>query len=339
MNKSIFKNTSKEYIHSNAFKQSLDRIRKIEGVKVTSWQQEEKQVAIETVTKECNAKDDRKGFNGVAGMKALKARMQRDFIDLLQNKELAEIYDILPPPVLLYGAHGCGKTYFVRKLAEESSLDFMTINPDSIASSYIHGTQEKIAAIFNKARSKNGTLLFIDEIDSMTGHRRDMENMQHHSGEVAEFLTQLNDLAKDHVYVIAATNHPEHIDRAILRSGRIDSIIYVPLPDKEARRELFELELRHRPKSADIEYDKLADLTKDYTASDITNIVKSAAREVFGQADNKVISPIPIDMVTIEKIISETPSSVSESDIRFYERLQSEFSPNNKNGKRVKIGF
>lgn len=339
MNTMSVNNIDKRTLSSKSFLTSLSRMQKMNGIKVNP-----KHTATGTMNSDVDAQSskynkEKKGLKGVAGMRELKARMQRDFIDILKHKELAAAYDILPPPVLLYGAHGCGKTFFVRKLAEELSLEFMVINPDSIASSFIHGTQEKIAAIFNEARSKNGTLLFIDEIDSMTGHRSSSENMQHLSGEVAEFLTQLNDLAKDNVFVIAATNHPENIDRAILRSGRIDSIIYVPLPDKEARIEMFQLELSKRPVTSDINYEELAELTANYTASDITNIVKTASREVFGKATLQNDTLIPLDMATINRVITRIPSSVSESDIRFYEKLKAEFSPKDSGVRKQRIGF
>lgn len=332
-------NIDKRAFSSKSFLTSLSKMQKLDGVKVVPKHILDDKADTHTDDKASSSKKENKGLKGVAGMRELKERMQRDFIDILNHKELAAAYDILPPPVLLYGAHGCGKTFFVKKLAEELSLEFMVINPDSIASSFIHGTQEKIAAIFNEARSKNGTLLFIDEIDSMTGHRSSAENMQHLSGEVAEFLTQLNDLAKDNVFVIAATNHPENIDRAILRSGRIDSIIYVPLPDKEARIEMFQLELSKRPVTSDIDYVKLAELTANYTASDITNIVKTASREVFGKATMQDDTVIPVDMTTIKNVISRTPSSVSDRDIRFYEKLHAEFSPKESAIRKQRIGF
>lgn len=332
-------NIDKRAFSSKSFLTSLSKMQKLDGVKVVPKHILDDKADTHTDDKASSSKKENKGLKGVAGMRELKERMQRDFIDILNHKELAAAYDILPPPVLLYGAHGCGKTFFVKKLAEELSLEFMVINPDSIASSFIHGTQEKIAAIFNEARSKNGTLLFIGEIDSMTGHRSSNENMQHLSGEVAEFLTQLNDLAKDNVFVIAATNHPENIDRAVLRSGRIDSIIYVPLPDKEARIEMFQLELSKRPVTSDIDYVKLAELTANYTASDITNIVKTASREVFGKATMQDDTVIPVDMTTIKNVISRTPSSVSDSDIKFYEKLHAEFSPKESGIRKQRIGF
>lgn len=293
------------------------------------------------VVKDKEQKDDAKhGLKGVAGMKELKAQVKRDFIDILNNKALADAYEITPTPMMLYGAPGTGKTFFVKKLAEELKMNFMTVVPDDIASIYVHGTQEKIAGIFKKAVSKAPTLLFLDEFDSMVPHRQQAGSQQNNqSGEVAEFLTQMNDLAEKGVYVVTATNHPEAIDRAVLRSGRIDQMVYVPLPDDDAREELFRLELSNRPKDSNIDFKALAKKTSNYTASDITSIVRTAARMTFEAARNtETKEVVPITQGTIESVIEKKPSSVSERDIRFYENLRKEFSPRESDKKKT-VGF
>lgn len=279
------------------------------------------------------------GLNAIAGMKELKALVRRDFVDVLKNKDLAAIYGIKPAPMLLYGPPGNGKTFFANKVAEEIGINFMSIRPDDIADSYVHGTQQKIAGVFQKAISKAPTLLFFDEFDSMCPDRNQANNHTI-ADEVAEFLTQMNNAAEKGVYVITATNHPEAIDKAILRSGRIDNIVYVPLPDKEARKELFRLELQSRPAAKKISYDRLADLTSNYTASDITSIVKEAARLAFEEANKTRSKKVaPIKQKTIEDVIARKSSSVTDCDIRFYERLRDEFSPKDKDARKKSIGF
>lgn len=284
-------------------------------------------------------RDNLHGLNCIAGMKELKAQVKRDFVDILKNKELAQVYGIKPAPILLYGAPGCGKTFFANKLAEEVNMHFMSVTPDDIADSYVHGTQQKIAQVFKKAVSKAPTLLFFDEFDSMVPDRSNTR-YQNVSDEVSEFLTQLNNAADKGVYVITATNHPEAIDRAILRSGRIDHLVYIPLPDKDARKELFQLELANRPKAGNLSYDRLAELTDNYTASDITSIVKEAARVTFEEASkSKGNDVMPISQKTIEETISHKVPSVNDRDIRFYEHLKDEFSPKDKNARKTTVGF
>ena len=290
--------------------------------------------------KKARRKNPKFGLKGVAGMKDLKAQMKRDFIDIFANRELAEAYGIKPAPMMLYGAPGTGKTYIVKKLAEEIDMHFMSISPDNIASTYIHGTQQKIGKVFKKAISNAPTLLFMDEFDAMVPQRTNNEDNLSENGEVCEFLTQMNDLADKGVYLIAATNHPESIDRAVMRSGRIDNLVYVSLPDEEAREELFRMEMKGRPAEKKLSYKKLVEMTKNYTASDISSIVRTAARETFEEAKaSKSKKPLPIRQETLERIIRQKPSSVSERDIRFYEKLREEFSPNDTTAKKKGIGF
>lgn len=280
-----------------------------------------------------------RGLDAVAGMKDLKALAKRDFVDIIKNKELASLYDIKPAPMLLYGPPGSGKTFFANRLAEEVGVNFMNISPDDIANIYVHGTQQKIAKVFKRAIVKAPTILFFDEFDSMCPDRASAKN-QNVADEVAEFLTQMNNAADKGVYVITATNHPEAIDRAVLRSGRIDNLIYVPLPDKEARKELFRLELMKCPRARNISLEKLADLTQNYTASDITCIVKDAARKAFEEASrSNAKDVVPVKQKFIEDVIANRSSSVNERDIRFYERLRDEFSPKQKNSRKKTIGF
>ena len=170
------------------------------------------------------------GFADVAGMDELKRMVTEGFINVLNHRECAEAYGIRPPSLLFYGPTGCGKTFFAEKIAEEVGINFMKVLPDDIASTLVHGTQEKIGELFRKAESKAPTLMFFDEFDAMVP-RRSNDDRNYQNGEVNEFLCMLNNAADRGVYVLAATNHPERIDKAVLRTGRIDEMIYVDMPD------------------------------------------------------------------------------------------------------------
>ena len=110
-----------------------------------------------------------------------------------------------------------------------------------------------------------------------TAHRWSFSN-QNISAEVNEFLAQMTDCSNRGIFVIAATNQPELIDEAILRTGRIDKIIYVPNPDSKAREKMFELYLKNRPTELSIDFKKLADMTENYVSSDIKYIIDQASR-------------------------------------------------------------
>ena len=278
------------------------------------------------------------GFADIAGMDELKKFVTEGYINVLKNKDIAKAYGIKPPSMLFYGPAGCGKTYFAEKMAEELGINFIKVVPDDIACKWIHGTQEKISQMFNKALRKAPTLLFLDEFDAMVSKRTGDDNGRSLDAEVNEFLCILNNASDRGVYVLAATNHPENIDRAILRTGRIDEMVYIDMPDKESRKSLFAYELSKLPTES-IDTDRLAALTEGYNCSDISYIVKSAARTSFNIAIKSNGKLQGITQKVIEDTISSKSPSVTPKDLREYERVRSEFSPKDKLCRHNVIGF
>lgn len=280
------------------------------------------------------------GFDDVAGMDELKTFVTEGFINVLQNRRCAEAYGIKPPSMLFYGPTGCGKTFFAEKMAEEVGIHFMKVVPDDIASTMVHGTQENIGEVFRNAEYSAPTLLFFDEFDAMVPKRSGEEALRHYDGEVNEFLCMLNNASERGVYVVAATNHPELIDKAVLRTGRIDEVIFIDMPDKEARNSLFSLALSKLPSEENIDTYRLAELTDGYNCSDIDYIVKTAARKMFnatikGDSDDY----IRISQTLLEETIAAKCPSVSKKDMREYERVRSLFSSRNTGGTHAVIGF
>lgn len=279
------------------------------------------------------------GFQDVAGMDELKQLVMEGFINVLNNKECAKAFGVTPPSLLFYGPSGCGKTYFAEKIAEEVGVNFIKVVPDDIASTLVHGTQEKIGALFAKASRLAPTVIFFDEFDAMVPQRSN-DDRNYQNGETNEFLCMLNNAAEKGIYVLAATNHPERIDRAVLRTGRIDEMIYVDMPDFDARESLFKLTLSKLPTADDIDYARLADMTKGYNCSDISYIIKTASRKMFNASIQEKNKPYKIiTQSLLEEAISHKSPSVSSRDLREYERLRSEFSPKDMECKHQTIGF
>jgi len=264
---------------------------------------------IQTVKKKGDAG---KGFSGVAGMNTLKELLYNEIILPLQQKDLFDKYRItLPNGILFYGPPGCGKTFLAKKLSEEISYNFIDVKPSDLASIYVHGSQEKIGKLFQKAREKAPSIVFIDEIDAVIPKRT--ESVSHHySAEVNEFLSQLSECGRDSVIILGTTNRIDHIDPAALRTGRFDKIIYIPPPDYEARIALFNMFLEERPISSDIQSDVLSRMTECYVASDIASIVNQAARTALK-------SKSEINQDTLVGIIKSMKPSVSKELIAEYE--------------------
>ena len=217
------------------------------------------------------------GFADIAGMQELKDYLTQKVIFMIQNKEIAEQYRITPPNgMLLYGPPGCGKTFFAEKFAEETNFNFMLVKSSDIGSSLVHGTEAKIQKLFAKATKNSPIVICFDEFDALVPIRG-AHGSEYQSGEVNEFLAQMNNCAKKGIFIIATSNRPDKIDPAILRTGRIDKQVFVPLPDLDARKEMFRMYLAKRPTAEDINIDEYAAKTEGYIASDIAFIVNDAA--------------------------------------------------------------
>lgn len=274
------------------------------------------------------------GFADVAGMSELKHRLNTEIIDLIKFPEKYKKLKVkIPNGMLLYGPPGCGKTFIAEKFAEELGCNYMYVHCSDVASPYIHGGQEKIAALFEQAKEDAPTILFLDELDAMIADRSRHTNVSEY-GEVNEFLTHLNKCADNHIFVIGATNNPKAIDPAALRSGRLDIKMYVPAPDAESRALLFKLYLKDISDNG-INYDKLVALSERFVSKDISTLVNKAAL-LTAQADKDKISMDAL-MSAFEKSKGELPS-VSADILKQHEQIRDEFE-GNKNNERPKIGF
>lgn len=221
-----------------------------------------------------------KGFECVAGMEELKNLLIADVINPLRNPEKFKKFKVsIPNGIILYGPPGCGKTFIVRKLAEELGYNFFEVKHSDLATPYIHGSVSNIGKAFAIAKQNAPAVIFFDEISGLVPDRKYLhESSSHKEEEIDEFLMQLNDAAENNILVVGATNFIDRIDPAILRPGRFDKKIFVPRPDFEARKSLFKVGLANRPHE-DIDLEHLADLTEGFTCADIIeDVVESAAR-------------------------------------------------------------
>ena len=270
------------------------------------------------------------GFSAIAGMSELKKMLQTDVIDMILYPDEYKKHGLgLPNGMLLYGPPGCGKTFFAERFAEETGYNFRKIIASDIASIYIHGTQEKIGKIFDEARQNAPAILYFDELEAMTPDR---ENTQHNYGsEVNEFLSQLDNCGDSGVFVIGSTNKPQLIDKAILRAGRLEKHFYIPPPDLEARRAMFEIYLKNRPLDFGIDYEKLATLTENYVSSDIKLIIDEASRKTIREQLKR------ITMETLQFIIKNQRPTISLDILQNFEKIKNEME--GKKEERRRVGF
>ena len=272
------------------------------------------------------------GFADIAGMEELKEMLHKRVILILQDKELAEKYKLTPPNgMLLYGPPGCGKSFFAEKFAEETGFNFILVKASDLGSIYVHGSQGKIADLFRKAEENAPTVLCFDEFDAFVPNRSSDNSGGNQAGEVNEFLSQLNNCSKRGIFVIATSNRPDKVDPAVLRTGRIDKQVYVPMPDTTARKLMFELYLKDRPCDK-IDSDALAAKTAGYVASDIAYIVNEAATIAAFNREN-------ITQDLLIKTIEGIKPSISKDLLREYETMRDKMEGISRTNALPRVGF
>ena len=241
----------------------------------------------------------------------------------------------IPTGMLLYGPPGTGKTFITKKLAEEIECGFVSKNMGEFGSSYLHQTTKNIKDFFDgvkKIAENEPIILFLDEIDSLLSARTNNVD-SNKAEEVLQFLQEFNALEEaKNLIVIAATNRPDHLDSAILRSGRLDKKIYIGPPDETAREELFRMYIEKigRPHEK-LDYHELAILTTNYVSADIEAICDEVARDasrnlldLIDEAENgklteKHLENHNITMEMLRETILEMPSSLKMVDMSIYE--------------------
>lgn len=248
----------------------------------------------------------------------------------------------IPTGMLLYGPPGTGKTFITKKLAEEIECGFVSKNMGEFGSSYLHQTTKNIKDFFDgvkKIAENESIILFLDEIDSLLSARTNNVD-SNKAEEVSQFLQEFNALEEaKNLIVIAATNRPDHLDSAILRSGRLDKKIYIGPPDETAREELFRMyiEKMGRPHEK-LDYHELAILTTNYVSADIEAICDEVARDasrnlldLIDEAENgalteKHLENHKITMEMLRETILEMPSSLKMVDMSIYENWLAKIS-------------
>lgn len=254
------------------------------------------------------------GFADVAGMAALKERLRRDVIDVLKDPAKARRYRVtIPNGMLLYGPPGCGKTFFAEKFAEETGFRFRIVKASDLGSIYVHGTQQKIAGLFDEAARNAPFILCFDEFDALAPSRDSFEG-GHRGSEVNELLSQMNNCSERGIFVVATTNRKGLLDPAVLRTGRIDFRFYVPPPDLAAREAILTLLAAGRPGCGEVDCAEVAALTEGFVTSDLRCLIDEAARSAM--AENGRLST-----ARIRALLATMKPSVDRAALDAYARM------------------
>uniref|UniRef100_A0AAQ5ZDM7 Transitional endoplasmic reticulum ATPase n=1 Tax=Amphiprion ocellaris TaxID=80972 RepID=A0AAQ5ZDM7_AMPOC len=238
--------------------------------------------------------------------------------------------------VLFYGPPGCGKTLLAKAIANECQANFISIKGPELLTMWFGESEANVREIFDKARQAAPCVLFFDELDSIAKARGG--NVGDGGGAadrvINQILTEMDGMSsKKNVFIIGATNRPDIIDPAILRPGRLDQLIYIPLPDEKSRISILKANLRKSPISKDVDLDFLAKMTNGFSGADLTEICQRACklairesieneirRERERQTNPSEDDPVPeIRKDHFEEAMRFARRSVSDNDIRKYE--------------------
>uniref|UniRef100_A0A8C0GT41 ATPase family gene 2 protein homolog A n=1 Tax=Chelonoidis abingdonii TaxID=106734 RepID=A0A8C0GT41_CHEAB len=219
-------------------------------------------------------------WSDIGGLETVKLKLKQAVEWPLKHPESFIRMGIQPPKgVLLYGPPGCSKTMIAKALANESGLNFLAVKGPELMNKYVGESERAVREIFRKARAVSPSILFFDEIDALAVERGRSSGAGNVADRVlAQLLTEMDGIEqlKD-VTILAATNRPDMIDKALIRPGRIDRIIYVPLPDDKTRREIFKLQFRSMPISDEVCLEELVLQTQKYSGAEITAVCREAA--------------------------------------------------------------
>ncbi|HEX5184758.1 MAG TPA: CDC48 family AAA ATPase [Allosphingosinicella sp.] len=261
------------------------------------------------------------GWEDVGGVEEARERL-REGVELpIRHPEAFKRIGIRPAKgFLLYGPPGTGKTLLAKATAREAEANFIATKSSDLLSKWYGESEQQIARLFARARQVAPTIIFIDELDSLVPMRGGgLGEPQVTERVVNTILAEMDGLEElGSVVVIGATNRPNLVDPALLRPGRFDELIYVPVPDRAGRRHILSIHTAKMPLGEDVDLDAVAARTERFTGADLEDLVRRAGLFALrGSMEAKAVA-----MAEFERALDETRPSVTEEAEREYEQMQ-----------------
>src|SRR6187455_2091467 len=229
----------------------------------------------------------------IGGLEEVKRELQEAVEWPLRYPDLyTKLGHSMPKGLLMHGPSGTGKTLLAKAVATESEANFISVRGPELLSKWVGESERGIREIFRRARQAAPCVVFFDEIDSIAPTRGMGGDSMVTERVVSQLLTELDGIqALSGVVVIAATNRADMIDPALLRPGRFDKIVFVPMPDKAARQKILEIHSKDKPISPDVDFAKVAELTEGFSGADTSSVANTAVSLVLHEYLAKYPTP------------------------------------------------
>ncbi|KAM3137540.1 AAA ATPase cdc48 [Paramecium bursaria] len=300
----------------------------------------------ETVVEVPNVK-----WEDIGGLEDVKKQLQEMILFPIEHPDKFTKFGMQPSKgVLFYGPPGCGKTLLAKAVANECSANFISIKGPELLTMWFGESEGNVREVFDKARQASPCVLFFDELDSIAVQRGSSAGDAGGAGDrvINQLLTEMDGVsAKKSVFFIGATNRPEILDEAIIRPGRLDQLIYIPLPDEPSRLNVFKANLRKTPIAKNIDMGYLARITEGFSGADITEICQRAAKAAVRdaiEAEAKLkaaiqmnpnqaaqmqkFDPVPeLNRKHFEEALRNARKSVTNIDLNKFEEFKKKFDP------------
>lgn len=286
-------------------------------------------------------------WEDIGGLEEVKKQLQEMILFPIEHPDKFHKFGMAPSKgVLFYGPPGCGKTLLAKAVANECSANFISIKGPELLTMWFGESEANVRDVFDKARAAAPCVLFFDELDSIAVARGSSQGDAGGAGDrvINQLLTEMDGMGtKKNIFFIGATNRPEILDEAIIRPGRLDQLIYIPLPDQPSRLGVLKANLRKTPISKDVDLNFLAQITEGFSGADLTEICQKAAKaavrdSIEAEARMKALiqkggnagnfDPVPeITRKHFEEALRTARKSVTATDLDKFEQFRRKFDP------------
>eukprot|EP00742_Colponemidia_sp_Colp-10_P000276 GILJ01000311.1.p1 GENE.GILJ01000311.1~~GILJ01000311.1.p1 ORF type:complete len:814 (+),score=156.44 GILJ01000311.1:175-2442(+) len=290
-------------------------------------------------------------WSDIGGLEETKRSLQEMILYPIEHPEKFEKFGMQPSKgVLFYGPPGCGKTLLAKAVANECQANFISVKGPELLTMWFGESEANVREIFDKARGAAPCVLFFDELDSIGAQRGSSMGDAGGAGDrvMNQLLTEMDGVGvKKNLFFIGATNRPWILDEALLRPGRLDQLIYIPLPDLPSRLSIFKAILRKSPCAPDVDMGFLAKLTEGFSGADVTEVCQNAAKSAIrdsiaadaakravlaekGEEADMMDEEDAVPYITrkhFEDALGHARHSVTNTDLKKFDDFQKKYDP------------